>query len=181
MSNNLLFYFSISLLFIFHVSLSSAATIELPRTGQTKCYDSNGQVIDCLNTGQDGEFRSGVRLPVSRFINKEDGTIIDLLTGLVWASDTSSPSVGSCSGGSKSWQDALAYVSCLNSINYLGYNTWRLPNRNELESLVERGRSNLIWWLNSNGFQNIKIDNYYWSSTTWAKDTVLPQTEMDFR
>ena len=27
----------------------------VPDTGQTKCYNTDGNVIDCANTGQDGE------------------------------------------------------------------------------------------------------------------------------
>jgi len=44
-----------------------AGTIELPQTGQTKCYDTAGAVIDCAGTGQDGEIRAGVAWPEPRF------------------------------------------------------------------------------------------------------------------
>ena len=35
-------------------------------TGQTGCYDSGGKEIPCAGSGQDGEFRPGVRTIVSR-------------------------------------------------------------------------------------------------------------------
>ncbi|MDP3297260.1 MAG: hypothetical protein Q8N09_06690 [Thermodesulfovibrionia bacterium] len=41
-----------------------AGVIDLPQTGQTKCYDTNydtnGVEIPCAGTGQDGEIRVGV-------------------------------------------------------------------------------------------------------------------------
>lgn len=43
------------------VSISYAqGTIELPQTGQKTCYDVSGNVINCANTGQDGEWQAGV-------------------------------------------------------------------------------------------------------------------------
>jgi hypothetical protein len=37
----------------------SAATIELPRTGQTTCYNAGGTEIDCSVHWQDGATRWG--------------------------------------------------------------------------------------------------------------------------
>jgi hypothetical protein len=47
-----------------------AGTIQLPQTGQIRCYDTVGTEIPCTGTGQDGEIRAEV-LP---------GRIQDLLT-----------------------------------------------------------------------------------------------------
>src|SRR3989338_10110057 len=44
-----------------------AGTIQLPKTGQTKCYDTVGAEIDCKGTGQDGEIQAGVAWPDPRF------------------------------------------------------------------------------------------------------------------
>lgn len=35
----------------------------VPRTGQTVCYDSVGSLVDCMQTGQDGELQKGVPSP----------------------------------------------------------------------------------------------------------------------
>ena len=40
-----------------------AGTIQLPQTGQTKCYDTAGTEIPCAGTGQDGEYKAGVAWP----------------------------------------------------------------------------------------------------------------------
>jgi len=44
-----------------------AGTIQLPQTGQTKCYNSAGLEIGCAGTGQDGEIQAGVAWPKPRF------------------------------------------------------------------------------------------------------------------
>ena len=50
--------------------------------------------------------------------------------------------------------------------NHLGRSDWRLPNVNELESLVNK-QPNLAEWLQAQGFRNLQVD-YYWASTTYA-------------
>ena len=155
-------------------------TFTPPRTGQTKCYDTAGTEIACAGTGQDGEIQAGVAWPEPRFMDNGDGIVTDNLTGLMWTQEAGTPTVGSCSGGLKTWQDALDYIACLNSNNYLEHNDWRLPNINELRSLVHSGYNeqscggapcvDMSDWLNSKGFSNVQFD-YYWSSTTYADDT----------
>src|SRR5439155_23732926 len=53
----------------------------LPATGQTTCWDSNGNVISCAGTGEDGELRKGAPLA---YADHGDGTVADVNTGLVW-------------------------------------------------------------------------------------------------
>src|SRR5205809_4983867 len=53
----------------------------LPATGQTTCWDSNGNAISCAGTGEDGELRKGAPLA---YADHGDGTVKDLNTGLVW-------------------------------------------------------------------------------------------------
>jgi energy-coupling factor transporter transmembrane protein EcfT len=42
--------FALSFLFVFLTSISFAGTVNLPRTGQTKCYDSAGSEITCVDS-----------------------------------------------------------------------------------------------------------------------------------
>ena len=67
--------------------MTFAGTIQLPQTGQTKCYDTNGNQIPCAGTGQDGEIQAGVAWPNPRFTDNGNGTVTDNLTGLMWTKD----------------------------------------------------------------------------------------------
>src|SRR3989337_786541 len=135
-----------------------AGTVELPETGQTTCYDSSGSVIACPGTGQDGDIKAGVAWPSPRFTVSADGyCITDDLTGLMWVR---------LPDGVKrtTWQQALDYA---NGLSLCGYTDWRLPNVNELESLINAEQSNTATWLNTQGFNNVQYHGY-WSSTSFA-------------
>jgi hypothetical protein len=88
----------------------------------------------------------------------------------MWTQNANAPGPAGCNpGGTYAWQDALDYAACLNTNNYLGHNDWRLPNVNELESLVNIGQSSPLNWLNTQGFSNVEL--FYWSSSTFAGTT----------
>lgn len=150
-------------------SVLSASVVNLPRTGQAGCYDSDGNPIECTGTGQDGDVLAGVEWPDPRFSDNGDGTMRDNLTGLVWTQD------GQVAGDRqfKTWQEALDYVAGMNAganPNF-GHTDWRLPNILELLSLSNHGVPNPANWLVSQGFVNVfgtNSRNFYWSSTTLA-------------
>jgi Cobalamin biosynthesis protein CobT (nicotinate-mononucleotide:5, 6-dimethylbenzimidazole phosphoribosyltransferase) len=58
-----------------------------------------------------------------------DGIVFDSSTNLMWQGN-------SVSG--KTWKDALAYCE---NLNYAGYRDWRLPNKNELVTLLDYSRT----------------------------------------
>ncbi len=158
--------------YIDDIVIQQGGVIDLPRTGQTTCYDSAGAVILCAGTGQDGEIKAGVAWPSPRFTDNGDGTITDILTGLMWTQDGNTPGPIACSPATtKTWQGALDYVACLNTNSYLGYTDWRLPNVNELESLINAEQSNTVDWLNTQGFSNVQ-SYFYWSSTSGVFNSV---------
>jgi hypothetical protein len=140
-----------------------AGTAQLPMTGQTVCYDSSGAAIPCAGTGQDGDLRAGVPWPAPRFAVSGD-CVTDSLTGLTWAHS------GNLAGAA-TWQGALDWVAALNSGSGLcGYHDWRLPNINELESMVGVAQPSSADWLNGQGFTAVQA-GWYWSSTTYADDS----------
>ena len=157
-----------------------AGTINLPQTGQTQCWDTSGNQIPCSGTGQDGEIQAGVAWPEPRFTPNADTTVTDNLTGLVWARDgnimpTRDPgwdADGTANDGAVTWQHALDYVAKLNAENYLTHNDWRLPNVNELESLVNANEANSATWLNTEGFTNVQAF-FYWSSTSFPFNSIV--------
>jgi hypothetical protein len=142
------------------VSLGHAAgVIALPKTGQTRCYDTAGSEIACAGTGQDGDIQAGAAWPDPRFTVSGD-CVTDNLTGLVW------PKNGNLAG-QMDWNDAIDYA---NNLTLCDYSDWRLPNVNELQSLVNAGEPDNSAWLMSKGFTNVQSD-VYWSSTTYADYT----------
>lgn len=139
-----------------------SGTIQLPRTGQTTCYDTAGAIISCARTGQDGGIRAGVPWPSPRFTDRGDGTVTDYLTGLMWTKDANLP------GTTKTWQAALDYVAGMNAGIYpnFGHTDWRISNINELQSLIDAERS-VPALPSGHPFTNVQ-NNFYWSSTTSA-------------
>jgi len=137
-----------------------AAVVQLPWSGQSSCFDTYGAVIHCIATGQDGELRPGINWPSPRFSDNGDGTQTDNLTGLIWSKD-SNPA-----GTFMVWPAALDYIADLNGRKWLGYGDWRLPNRKEMMSLINREQANGALWLASQGFSNVTVDHCCWSSNT---------------
>lgn len=142
----------------------SGGVIQLPKTGQTTCYDANGSVIACNGTGQDGDKQKGAAWPSPRFIDNANGTATDNLTGLVWVKNADCFS-------SQTWTAALNSANTLAS-GACGLSDgstagqWRLPNRKELQSLVDRSTYNptLPTGHPFTGGQS----KGYWSSTGYA-------------
>ena len=92
----------------------------LPKTGQTSVYTS----------GDDGTYQMGYS--GTRFTDNGDGTVTDNATGLMWVADSRVPETS----GFKNWETAIS--SC-EGLTYAGYSDWRLPNVNELRSIMDRG------------------------------------------
>ncbi len=136
---------------------ASGATAAVPKTGQTTSSA----------TGDDGDLEKGVTWPNPHFklnvipANDDgsnggtsndgicngselcDGTVTDNLTGLMWIQNANAGS--DCDGadtGGKTWAIALSSAAACNTSSYAGYTDWRLPNVNELLSLIDRSRFN---------------------------------------
>ncbi|MGD8875836.1 MAG: DUF1566 domain-containing protein [Gammaproteobacteria bacterium] len=127
----------------------------LPVTGQRTCYDVNGARIDCAGSGQDGAIQAGQPWPDVRFRAGEDG-IVDRLTGLCWQRGAN------LAEGELHWEQALAGIAALNSSG--GPGNWRLPNINELETLVDCSRARPA--LAAAADVVASPGTVYWSSTT---------------
>lgn len=156
---------------------TAVSGINLPKTGQAACFDTNGVAISCAGTGQDGELQIGATWPQPRFSDNGDQTVTDNLTGLIWTRDANLmitrdsffDNDGRNSDGAVTWQGALDYVKTLNREEYLGFSDWRLPNRIELASVMNYVETNPFAWLNWQGIFNVQ--NNYWTSATVASTT----------
>ncbi len=95
---------------------------------------------------------SGAPLQESVYIDNSDGTVADQVTGLVWEkAGTASP---------MTWEQALAWCE---QATTGGYSDWRLPNQQELRSLLDLSRSQPTIDTAFTG-----PENEYWSGTTYA-------------
>ena len=97
----------------------------VPQSGQTVSYTSS----------DDGALEKGIMHPEPRFKDNNDGTITDNLTGLLWLKNAD------CFG-SRTWHEALSDSNGLSSgecglTDGSNVGDWRLPNRFELESLLD--------------------------------------------
>lgn len=104
--------------------------------------------------------------PDQDFTLHNDGTVTHNSTGLMWmrCSHGQAWDDGICTGAANSftWQDALVAAQ---SHIFGGHSDWRLPNKNELESLVEQRCVNPS--INSTVFPNTP-SNFFWSSSPYA-------------
>ncbi len=94
-------------------------------TGQNACYSSSGRQITCptdggVFAGQDAQHLGNQ----ARYRNNSDGTVSDLVTGLVWQQ---TPLYN------LTYPEAVAGAS---SVDTGGYSDWRLPTIKELYSLI---------------------------------------------
>lgn len=110
------------------------------RTGQTQCWNSSGSVIPCAGTGHDGELQKGL---ARAYVDNGDGTITDARTGLMWEKLSDDGSIHD-KDTAYTWADAFATkVATLNGGGgFAGYTDWRVPNVNELQSIVNYGAEN---------------------------------------
>lgn len=130
----------------------------LPVTGQTTCFDSAGDRVNCAGTRQDGALRKGAPWPEPRF--RPDGdAVLDRLTGIAWTRSAD------LAGRWTTWHEAFDVVARLNEGEPRNRSTWRLPTINELESLVDASRHSPALPAD-HPFRDVQ--EAYWSSTSSA-------------
>lgn len=103
------------------------------------------------------------------FVINGDGTVTDLGTGLMWQQcnygQTWNGSECTGSAATQSWFQSVERINGLNDIEHLGFDDWRLPTRNELQSLVDYSYYGPATLLPDTA------SDYYWSSTSVAGDS----------
>jgi hypothetical protein len=141
----------------------------VPKTGQTTPYAA----------GDDGTLKKGVASPTPRLTDNNNGTVTDKLTGLIWTKNANAFSA-------IFWANALITANTLASgsaglTDGSKAGDWRLPNRNELESLVDCGKFNPALPAD-HPFTNVQLAPLYnyWSSTTYPSSPNYAST-VNFR
>jgi hypothetical protein len=92
----------------------------------------------------------------ARFVDNNDGTVSDMLTGLMW---TYTQTLGS---RLMTWASALNYVAAMNAgqVPSFGHTDWRVPTIVELESMARTGAP----------FTGSPKADCIWSSTAYGGD-----------
>jgi hypothetical protein len=127
-------------------------------TGQVKSYA----------VGDDGDWMLGASLPATqRFLDNNDGTVKDNLTGLIWLKDAN------CFG-QQTWAIAIGSANglkgdgtqcSLNDGSTAGQ--WRLPNRTEFISLVDYSTYFPALPIGHPFGVSVQSNITYWSSSTY--------------
>ncbi len=157
-----------------------------PDSGQKSCYDENGALIRAPKRGeryygQDGSYRIN---PLS-FTKLADGAqpladtaawkggwrmVRDNNTGLIWELKSPEKTDHNYKGCAYTWEDAFSFVKGLNTRGYGGFRDWRLPNREELRTIVDyNGQIPAIDWK----FFPDCLPAFYWGDTENKKEPVF--------
>ena len=123
----------------------------LLKTGQTISYAS----------GDDGDLEKGL---TKSYTDNGDGTVTDNNNGLMWAKDGNGDG---CLSVGTTWAAAISFA---NGLDFAGHTDWRLPNINELFSLVVHDANNGSPYIDTTYFPNT-FDGDYWSSTSRPGNT----------
>lgn len=102
-----------------------------------------------------------IQIPQSSFhrddVNK---VVIDKTLNLMWQDDESVTNV------TKNWEEAVEYC---HQLTYIGFHNWRLPNVEDLISLIDEMRS---YPAINTQFKNVFLD-WYWTNSTLTRNESL--------
>ena len=126
--------------------------LEYGMTIPPKAYESYQSVfydgiLMCVSGEEYGKVNADNYASITR---SGDEMVFDSSTNLYWQKD---------SGKAETWKDALNYCE---NLEYAGFSDWRLPNKNELVTLIDHSKlgSDVI-----SSFPGMKAD-VFWSSTS---------------
>jgi len=96
----------------------------------------------------------GLSAFLSADFSKSGDVVSDSTTGLEWQDNSDT------NGTQRTWQEAIDYCE---DLSLESYNDWRLPNINELKTLIDKSKFDPA--IKSDVFVYVK-SSYYWSSTS---------------
>ncbi|MCC5813499.1 MAG: DUF1566 domain-containing protein [Leptospira sp.] len=119
-----------------------------------------------LNANEDGSTQLGV---ARSYTDNSNGTVTDNATGMVWQKcSRGQENDGTCSGTATTASWAVAGTYC-SELELAGESNWRLPSRQELETLVDYGKTTQPR-IDTTVFP-ATVSDRYWSATTNALNT----------
>jgi len=117
-----------------------AAGSNLLQTGQMQCDQGNGLLASCPGSpaGQDAAAHAGIPF---NYTDNGDGTLSDIVSGLMWEKIVADGSVHDVNKTYTWYGGFNMKIAALNTDPcFAGHCDWRMPNRRELDSLVDAGR-----------------------------------------
>ncbi|HTY08904.1 MAG TPA: DUF1566 domain-containing protein [Candidatus Edwardsbacteria bacterium] len=144
-------------------------------TGQDKCFDNTGEIATPRQgeafDGQDAQHQGNA----PSYRDNGDGTVSDLVTGLMWVK---------ARGSKVTWDDAAKNAS---SCRTGGYSDWRMPTIKQLYSLINfnggfHPEGNSVPYLDTRYFEfaygdeskgERTIDCQDWSATQYLSTTMM--------
>jgi len=155
----------------------SYAVGSVPHDNTLDCWNYFG-----LSADSEGEDDAGAPIPAGQdmYFGRDDSAgnvgfsfqiisggvadcVQDNVTDLLWERKTTTADKYNQSI-TRNWQDTLDYVAELNTENFCGYNDWRIPSREELQSISHRGARAPA--LDTDFFvSTTNISNDYWTSS----------------
>ena len=115
-------------------SADTGLTYTIVDTAQTNCYDNSSSTACPQNgsafAGQDGNYQGYA----PQYQDNGDGTVTDLVTGLMWSQTADLNGDGAITAS-----DKLTFTNAMSSADsstLAGYDDWRLPSIKELYSLI---------------------------------------------
>lgn len=98
--------------------------------GRIKGYPKYKPGTRAANTMYFRMVRGNAEYGKNDFVDNGDGTVTDLVTGLMWQKADD--------GTGRDWEESLEYAE---NLELATYSNWRLPNVKELQSIVDYSRS----------------------------------------
>lgn len=139
---------------------ANATTYPVVGTNQTLAYD-NASTISTPTAGQ-SFYGQNANYPgkTAQYKDNGDGTVSDLVTGLMWQKTTDKNNDGVINYSDKmTYDEAVAYVATAKTG---GHSDWRLPTIKELYSLIQFSGADASASMSSNGALPF-IDTHYFS------------------
>jgi|SRR5215470_7306772 len=146
--------------------------------------------ITAYGTGSDGDIQKGAS---RSYTDNGDGTITDRTTGLMWEKKSNDGMIhdwtntytwSGASYGTTYILDGTATTTFLATLNggggFAGHTDWRIPNVNELQSIINYGQwnpavdpafANCVGGCTVTMCSCTETTTGYWSSTTWTNST----------
>ena len=123
---------------------------------------------------------AATRFEGARFVDNADGTLIDLVTGLMWKRCPEGLTGDGCAEGAVSNKVWGVAMKTARDSTFAGYDDWRLPNLKEIQTLVDVSKNNPAQ--DTTVFPNpTNVLNYWTSSLTKKPDPLTQSWKINFQ